>query len=62
MTDLLFGFRGGEPVDRGWLLRTVNRLGELTRKHNLSELELNPVIIGSSGGSIVDALYTRGAD
>jgi acetate---CoA ligase (ADP-forming) len=57
MAELLFGFRGSRPIDVGWLLKTLNRLGEIAREHKLTELELNPVIVGTRGGSIVDALH-----
>jgi hypothetical protein len=57
MAELLFGFRGNPPIDVAWLQKTLNRLGEFARERKLVELELNPVIVGPSGGSIVDALH-----
>jgi acyl-CoA synthetase (NDP forming) len=57
MAELVFGFRGSRPIDVDWLLTTLNRLGEIALEHKLTEIELNPVIVGDTGGSIVDALH-----
>lgn len=55
--ELVFGFRGGRPVDIDWLLATLNRLGAIAAEHRIAEIELNPVIAGERGGAIVDALH-----
>ncbi len=57
--ELMLGFRGSEPIDVGWLAGTLNRLGDVLREEKLTEIELNPVIIGAGGGWLVDALTVR---
>jgi hypothetical protein len=59
MAELMFGFRGSERIDIAWLARTLNRLADVLRQEKLTEIELNPVIVGAVGGSIVDALHVR---
>jgi acyl-CoA synthetase (NDP forming) len=59
MAELMFGFRGSEPIDLAWLASTLNRLAEVLRQEKLTEIELNPVIAGVDGGWIVDALHVR---
>lgn len=59
MAELMFGFRGSEPIDIAWLAGTLNRLGDVLRQEKLTEIELNPVIVSGDGGAIVDALHVR---
>jgi acyl-CoA synthetase (NDP forming) len=54
--ELVYGFRGSAGIDVDWLLKTLNRLGEIALEKELTEIELNPVIVDESGGRIVDAL------
>lgn len=58
-SPLLFGYRGAEPIDVGWLTRTISGLAEVLSAEKLGEIELNPVIARARGGSIVDALFVR---
>lgn len=62
MAELMFGFRGSEPIDVGWLADILNRLGDVLRQEKLIEIELNPVIAGAGGGWIVDALHVTQGD
>jgi acyl-CoA synthetase (NDP forming) len=57
--QLLFGFRGSEPVDLAWVHRTLHQLADVLREHKLVELEVNPALVGAAGGSVVDALLIR---
>jgi acyl-CoA synthetase (NDP forming) len=59
VAELVFGFRGSKPIDIDWLWVTLNRLGEIASEQSLAEIELNPVIVGASGGHIVDALHVQ---
>ncbi|MCX2934459.1 acetate--CoA ligase family protein [Mycobacterium sp. CVI_P3] len=59
LAELLFGFRGGEPVDESWIGDTLNRMAALLTEQGLSEIEVNPAIVDKSGGTIVDALCVR---
>jgi acyl-CoA synthetase (NDP forming) len=59
MAELMFGFRGSDRLDIAWLARTLNRLADVLRQEKLTEIELNPVLVGAVGGSIVDALHVR---
>ncbi|KMV20808.1 acyl-CoA synthetase (NDP forming) [Mycobacterium heckeshornense] len=56
LAELLFGFRGSEPVDQNWIRQTLNRMAVLLADENFAEIEVNPAIVGGSGGAIVDAL------
>ncbi len=54
---LLDGFRGGPGVDRGAVADLVVAVGALAAaRPDIRELDLNPVIAGPSGATIVDAL------
>ncbi|MFF3570115.1 acetate--CoA ligase family protein [Nocardia jiangxiensis] len=59
MAELFVGFRGSDPLDEGWILATLNGMGELLRSQGLAEIEVNPAIVGADGGTIIDALYVR---
>ncbi|MFI6734292.1 acetate--CoA ligase family protein [Nonomuraea sp. NPDC050451] len=59
-SSVLYGSRGGPPVDVDAvvkLLMTVGGPGGLWERLELGEFELNPVIAGSSGVIAVDARY-----
>ncbi len=55
---LLDGYRGSPAVDIEALVDTVVRLSELAADHadRISEIDVNPVIMGDKGGIAVDAL------
>lgn len=55
---LLDGYRGSPAVDIDALVDTVVRLSELAADHadRISEIDVNPVIMGGKGGVAVDAL------
>nr|WP_272937662.1 acetate--CoA ligase family protein [Mycolicibacterium moriokaense] len=59
LAELLFGFRGSEPVDESWIGDTLNRMAALLTEQGLAEIEVNPAIVDKSGGTIVDALCVR---
>jgi acetate---CoA ligase (ADP-forming) len=61
MAELLQGYRGSEPVDLGWVTKTLNALGEVLRAHGLREIEVNPALVSASGGVVVDALLVTDA-
>jgi acyl-CoA synthetase (NDP forming) len=53
---LLRGYRGSEPVDEGALRGVLLRLSQLVLvAPEIQELDLNPVIVRSSGACVVDA-------
>jgi acyl-CoA synthetase (NDP forming)/GNAT superfamily N-acetyltransferase len=53
---LLFGYRGTEPVDVAALEQLLLRVGRLADDlPEVAELELNPVIVGPSGTSVLRA-------
>lgn len=56
LAELLFGFRGSDPVDQTWIAETLNRMAVLLAEQNLAEIEVNPAIVAGSAGAIVDAL------
>ena len=56
LAELLFGFRGSEPVDENWIRQTLNRMAVLLADENFAEIEVNPAIVDADGGAIVDAL------
>ena len=58
LARLLAGFRGQSAVDRDALVALVLRFGQLVVSlgEPLAEIDLNPVIVGPSGVTIVDAL------
>jgi acyl-CoA synthetase (NDP forming) len=56
LAELIFGFRGSEPVDETWIGDTLNRMAALLAEQNLAEIEVNPAIVDNNGGTIVDAL------
>jgi hypothetical protein len=57
--ELLFGFRGSPPVDIGWIHATLHGLANVVRTDGLAEIEVNPALVGTSGGVVVDALLVR---
>lgn len=61
---LLDGFRGAAPVDRAALLEVLLRISALVELvPELTELDLNPVIVAAHGATAVDArLRVRPAD
>lgn len=63
MAELIFGFRGSEPLDEAWIRSTLNRMADLLAAHSLTEIEVNPAIVRGNGGTVVDALCVQaGAD
>jgi acetyltransferase len=60
---LVGGVRGGEALDRHALVGVIAAAGRMFENEPLmSELDLNPVILGSQGASIVDALVVTEKD
>ncbi len=58
---MLLGARGREPVDLDALAETVSRVSHLAVTHpELVEMELNPVLAGSSGVVALDARLVLG--
>jgi acetate---CoA ligase (ADP-forming) len=57
--ELLFGFRGSDPIDVGWVHRTLHQLAGVLRDQGLGEIEVNPAIVSGDGGAVVDALLVR---
>jgi len=55
-SELWFGFRGAPPLDLDWIVESLNGLASVTLENGWSELEVNPAIVYSQGGSMVDAL------
>ena len=55
---LLDGYRGSRAVDLDALVDIVVRLSELASDHadRITEIDVNPVIMGEKGGVAVDAL------
>ncbi len=56
---LLTGGRGGEPVDLAAVAAAAAAAGDLLLDAGLALLELNPVLAGSSGCTVVDAVARR---
>ena len=58
LSKLLAGIRGQQPVDRQSLVELIVRFSELVclLKGEITEIDLNPVIVNASGCTIVDAL------
>ncbi|MBL8376844.1 MAG: acetate--CoA ligase family protein [Burkholderiales bacterium] len=56
---LLDGYRGAPPCDVEALVDTVVRVSELIADHagRIAEIDVNPVIMGATGGIAVDALF-----
>jgi acyl-CoA synthetase (NDP forming)/GNAT superfamily N-acetyltransferase len=53
---LLDGYRGSPAVDRGALIDLLHRVGQLADAvPEIAELDLNPVIVTSTGAFVVDA-------
>ncbi|MEM6110522.1 acetate--CoA ligase family protein [Mycobacterium sp. 050272] len=61
LAELLFGFRGSEPVNESWIGDTLNRMAALLPEQSLAEIEVNPAIVDKNGGTIVDALCIQAA-
>lgn len=57
--ELLFGFRGSDPIDLAWVHRTLHQLAEVLREQGLTELEVNPALVSGLGGAVVDALLVQ---
>jgi acyl-CoA synthetase (NDP forming) len=62
LAKLLAGVRGQEAVDRVALVELIVRFSKLALalKDSIVEIDLNPVIVNSSGCTIVDALVIPG--
>ncbi|MDL5363483.1 acetate--CoA ligase family protein [Halalkalicoccus sp. NIPERK01] len=61
--DLLSGYRGRPPGDVDSLTELVSRVGDLAvgaSAPEIDELDLNPVLVGSDGISVVDVLVRTG--
>ncbi len=58
LAQLLAGFRGRPPADRDALVNLILQFADLAAclGDQLAEIDLNPVIVGPSGVTIVDAL------
>lgn len=54
--DLLDGVRGGESLDRDALVDLICRIGDLAANAPVAEFDLNPVVVGPDGVTVVDAL------
>ena len=55
-SPLLFGYRGAPPVDVAALQDLLLRVGRLVEDiPEVSEMDLNPVIVSTSGAVAVDA-------
>lgn len=59
MAELLFGFRGSDPIDIPWLHKTLHQLADLLREEEAAEIEVNPALVSGRGGAVVDALLMR---
>ena len=59
LAELIFGFRGSEPLDEAWIRSTLNRMADLLAAQSLTEIEVNPAIVHGNGGTVVDALCVR---
>jgi acetate---CoA ligase (ADP-forming) len=58
---LLAGGRGSEAIEVAALARLAARAGDVLLERNLALLELNPVLAGSTGAIVLDALARPGA-
>lgn len=58
---LFDGFRGAPPVDLDAVAQVVARVSEFAADHRdeVAEIDLNPVICGADGTTVVDALIIR---
>jgi acetate---CoA ligase (ADP-forming) len=59
LAELVFGFRGSEPLDEAWIRSTLNRMAVLLAAETLTEIEVNPAIVTGNGGTVVDALCVQ---
>lgn len=60
---ILSGYRGSAPADINALCETIDTLIEAVASTSISLLELNPIIVSSTGVLVVDALaYTKGPE
>jgi acyl-CoA synthetase (NDP forming) len=59
LAELIFGFRGSQPLDEVWIGETLNRMAHVLVAEGLAEIEVNPAIADHNGGTIVDALCVR---
>jgi acetyltransferase len=58
---ILDGVRGGAAVDREAIIGLMLRLSEIALAHPaITEIDLNPVIVGPSGATIADARILLG--
>tara|TARA_Y100000310_G_scaffold336419_1_gene420921 strand:- start:3635 stop:4273 length:639 start_codon:yes stop_codon:yes gene_type:complete len=56
MKDLLFGVRGQKGVDVRLLKKTLVKISKIVSKYpEIKELDINPFVISSKGGKVVDA-------
>jgi succinyl-CoA synthetase beta subunit len=56
MKELLYGFRGAERVNTRFLKEVMIKLSKLPSKYpDVSELDINPFVINSRSGKVVDA-------
>jgi acyl-CoA synthetase (NDP forming) len=62
LAKLLAGVRGQQAVDRAALVELILRFSKLVMalKDSIVEIDLNPIIVNSSGCTIVDALVIPG--
>jgi acyl-CoA synthetase (NDP forming) len=58
---VLLGYRGGPVYDVGALAGVVETLLEAVASERIAFVELNPVLVGTAGVALVDALATPGA-
>jgi acetate---CoA ligase (ADP-forming) len=59
---LLTGYRGQPALDVGSFADMVSRVSALAAdlRHEIAEIDVNPVILSPKGGIAVDALVVRG--
>ncbi len=63
MKDLLFGVRGEKGVDLKLLKKTLVKVSKIVAKYpEIKELDINPFVISSHGGKVVDARMVIGGD
>jgi succinyl-CoA synthetase beta subunit len=60
--DILFGARGQKPVDIEFIKRSLVSLSKIVEKYpQISELDINPLIVNEKGGKAVDVRLVFGS-
>jgi acetyltransferase len=57
LTSLLGGYRGSAASDREAIVRLIERVADWASDNPIVEADLNPVMAGSDGATVVDARY-----